>query len=102
VDTSHQHWVLVQTSTLVPPHAIIRTGLQLKECGMGVTRHYRQSVAQHQRTLALLEAIGPGSDGDSGSDHSNSDHSDKETEGSTDDSDFDTEDEYEGEHRGSR
>jgi hypothetical protein len=92
VDSSHQHWVLDQTVTLVPPHAIIRTGLQLRECGMGGSRHFRQTTAQHLRTLALLQAIGPGSDGSEDSDGSRG-----TTEDCSDDSECDAEDEYEGE-----
>lgn len=57
-DTSHQRWELDQKA-LVSPDAIICAGLALQE---GAGRHFRQSPAQHQRILAVLKAIGPGSD----------------------------------------
>jgi uncharacterized membrane protein YgcG len=60
--TSHQHWVL-DKRTLVSPDAAIFAGLQLQQCGMGPSRHFRQTPAQHRRIVALLEDIGPGSDG---------------------------------------
>ena len=63
--TSHQRWVL-DKRTLVSPDALICVGLQLQQRGMGPSRHFRQTAAQHRRILALLEDIGPGSDGGSG------------------------------------
>ena len=63
--TSHQHWVL-DKRTLVSPDALICLGLQLQQRGMGPSRHFRQTAAQHRRILALLEDIGPGSDGGGG------------------------------------
>jgi hypothetical protein len=59
VDTSHQRWELDHEKALIPPDAIICTGLTLEE---GAGRHFRQSAAQHQRILALLKAIGSGCD----------------------------------------
>ena len=59
VDTSHQRWVLDHEKALIPPDAIICTGLTLEE---GAGRHFRQSAGQHQRVLAMLKAIGSGCD----------------------------------------
>ena len=71
VDTSHQRWVLDMKS-LVSPGAIICADLQLE---VRAGRHFVQSEAQHQRILAVLEAIGAGSDGsDNDSDSSRDTH----------------------------
>lgn len=61
VDKSHTRWVLDSKKTaLVPPDAIVKAELLLRECGMGSSHHFRQSAQQHKRIMRLLAAIGPG------------------------------------------
>ena len=54
---------MLDKRTLVSPDALICAGLQLQQRGMGPSRHFRQTAAQHRRITALLEDIAPGSDG---------------------------------------